>query len=286
MMVFIIDDDAMSLAMLAEMIGAGFPGAEVATFTGAAGLLEHEQLEDADLFIIDIQLNAEMDGRELALSLPKTCRRRPFLFISGYPIEDDFFVGLDGLDIFDFIAKPFNLRLFHHRVGILLDIAPSAAHPMNDVYDLMMCAPYVAVVLDEHFAVRYCNQQAATLLGERNAAALVGRDWRNYVPDSVARALPKMRRRLVAGQADMGEFPAPVISTDGRQKMMRWFNTTFSGGAGETLTLSIGVSDQIGVAAIDKIRRMWAERIKEDKATIQNVRPLKPATIDNCELPP
>lgn len=282
--IYILDDDPASLAVIGEMLGVGYPGANLSPFTDHKGLLAAEGLCTGDLFIIDVCLTNQ-DGRELPAMMPAACRLKPFLFISGFPIEDEDFDALEGLVAFDFIGKPFALRHFLHRVGVLMDAAPAPTAPIDDVFDLMTYAPFVAVVLDEALRVRYCNQQAAVLLEEKSAAQVVGRNWLDFIPKGDVAPLKQIHNTLLEGDLrHFGEYTNPIITAAGNLKTIRWFNTPFEGAEGQTLTLSVGVPSQMEASVIDKIRRLWGERIQRDKAAIRAVKPLVPAKILSCEV--
>lgn len=283
--VYILDDDPSSLAMITEIIGAGYPGANLFPYTDHRSLLAAEGLCDGDLFVIDIRL-AGIDGRALPALMPAACRVKPFLFVSGYPIEDADFDALGGLVVFDFIGKPFALRHFLHRVGILMDVSPAPTYPIDDIFDLMIYAPFVAVVLDRDFVVKYCNRQAAGLLEMDAAGQVVGRNWLDFISKADAAALTQAHAALLKGDVGRyGEFSNSIITATGNIKKIKWFNTPFEGAGGQALTLSVGVASQIEHTVIDKIRRLWGERIQRDKAAIHAVRPLASTEAMACRLP-
>jgi PAS domain-containing protein len=283
--VYILDDDPSSLSLITEIIGAGYPGAALFPFTDHKSLLAADDLCTGDLFVIDIRL-AGIDGRALPALMPADCRRKPFLFVSGFPIEDEDFDTLGGLVVFDFISKPFALRHFLHRVGILLDVCPAPTYPIDDIFDLMIYAPFVAVVLDRDFVVKYCNRQAAALLEMGAAGQVVGRNWLDYVAPADAAALGKAHAALLAGEVGRyGEFSNSIVTASGNIKKIKWFNTPFEGAAGQALTLSVGVASQIEHTVIDKIRRLWGERIQRDKEAIHALRPLVSTKTMACRLP-
>lgn len=283
--IYILDDDPASLSVLTEMIGVGYPGADVYPHTDHQALLNEPDLCAGDLFIVDIRLN-NLDGRALPEMVPAACRLRPFLFVSGYPLDDIDFDRLEGLVVFDFIGKPFSLRHFLHRIGILMNSSPAPTYPIDDVFDLMVYAPFVAVVLNDQFIVKYCNRQTATLLEVDTAAQIVGRTWLDFVPPADTAALGQVHRALMAGDVrHFGEYTNPVITAGGNLKRVKWFNTPFEGAEGEALTLSIGVPSSTESTVLDKIRRLWGDRIQADKARIRAVKPLASTQTDTCELP-
>lgn len=281
--IYILDDDAASVAVLTEMLGVGFPGANIFPFTDYGQFLAAEELCRGDLFIIDICL-AGIDGRDLPALMPPACHLKPFLFVSGFPIEDKDFDALGGLVVFDFIGKPFALRQFLHRVGLLLDACPLPT-PFDDTFDLMVYAPFVAVVLDAELRVKYCNQQTAALLEEKSAAEVVGRPWLEFVPQGEGALVTEVYATVLKGDLrHFGEYVSPVKSASGKVKPVRWFNSPFEGSEGQALTLSVGVPSQMEVSVVRKIRRLWGERIQRDKEAIHAVKPLALTKIISCRL--
>lgn len=288
LVVMVLDDDPASAHVIAEMVQAGYPDAEVKSFNDHTHFLEAPDLCAADLFIIDIRLT-NFDGRDLPGLMPKACLTKPFLFVSGFPIEDRQFDRVENLVHYDFVSKPFGLRRFVHRVGFMLKTRPSIFHRLqDDVFELVAYTPFVALVIDSEFKVRYCNRQTVALLEVDKTADIVGRSWLDFVPNEVALAVIEVHGALITGEvAKFEEYVNDVKTVNDTRKTVRWFNTPFDGMDGESLTLSIGVSVTAESDIENKLRDQFRRTIMEDKATIKAVQrlKLKPLNSLSCRMP-
>lgn len=288
LLVYVLDDDPASCHVIAEMVASGYPTATVVEFSVVDQFLGAENLCDADLFVIDIFL-AGVDGRELPRRMPLACKGKPFLFVSGYPISDSDFEGLEELVHYDFIGKPFQLRHFIHRLGVMLNTRPAIVHRLQaDLFDLLVYAPFVALVTDDQFTVKYCNRQTADLLRLPSTADIVGRCWLDFIPKDVRRDLVGVHSGLLGGDLrHFGEYANEVRRADGSRQMVKWFNSPFEGRAGEHLALSIGVAGEAKPDAVSRVRQKFLERIMNDRATIRAARQFSIVgdNIQTCRLP-
>lgn len=286
--VFVLDDDPASGDVITQMVGAGYPLAEVKAFTDHEEFLNTPDLCGADMFILDIRLT-NFDGRDLPALMPIACLTKPFLFVSGYPITDAEFDRVEGLVHFDFIGKPFQLRHFVHRLGVMLVRRPAAIHRLqDDLFDLMAHTAFVAIVIDAEFQVRYCNRQTLTLLEVDKLRDIVGRSWLDFIPDDAADAILEAHGGLISGDLkNFGEFVNDIQTPAGIRKAVKWFNTPFEGVDGDQLALSIGILATADAAAEEQVRRRFREAIMRDRANIRAVKRFahKPLANFTCRLP-
>lgn len=288
LLIYVVDDDPASGHVIAEMVASGYPTATVKEYTDHVKFLEDPDICEADLFVIDICL-ANFDGRALPARMPTRCKAKPFLFVSGFTISDAEFEGLENVIHFDFVRKPFQLRHFIHRLGVMLQMRPAIVHRLQaDLFDLLIYSPFVALVTDEFFRVQYCNRQTADLLGLSTTADIVGRSWLDFIPHDVRDTIVDVHSGLMDGKVQhFGEFTNEVMRADGQRQLVKWFNSPFEGEGGQQLALSIGVAGEAAPGAVSRIRQKFLERIMNDRANIRAARRFEflPMEDFTCRLP-
>lgn len=289
LIVYVLDDDDASADVIAQMVLTGYPEAEVKIFNDHQQFLESPELCAADLFIVDIRLT-NFDGRDLPGLMPMACLTKPFLFVSGYTIQDDQFDRVENLIHYDFVEKPFTLRKFVHRIAFMIQTRPAIFHRLqDDVFSLITYTPYVAVVLDAELKVRYCNRQTLALLEVEKPADIVGHSWLNYIPNEAALAVMDVHGALLSGDTErFDEYVNEIQTIGGIRKTVRWWNTPFEGHDGESLTLSIGASVLTKRNMAEELRATFRQTILKDKANIRAVKRFKLKSLSDvsCGLTP
>lgn len=267
-LIFILDDEPDVVRSIAKNIAAR-RAAVIRSFYTAADMLASNDLARVDLFIIDIKLGGESSGFDIPGRLPYACRFAPFLFISGYAVEDKDFDKAAALPFFDFIAKPFSFVKFMHRLELLLAARSGLAADTATAADLGDLAPFVAVVLDEKLTIRLCNDQFAGLVEVKNQADLIGRNWVDFLPADLAARLIRTKGRIDLSK--QGEFSIPVVSASGHVHRAIWFNTPFVGAGGRDLTLIVGVPSKHRVKMVGRLRQQWQSDILRHRAAIRAI---------------
>ncbi len=139
--IIVADDDQALSRTLSWILKEN--GYEVTTVPGGESLLEHLDLDQFDLLLLDIMM-PKVDGLQL-LERVKThpkYKDLPVLMISSLPPEEAAVRSL-GLGAADFIAKPFRVRELlarvkaHLRVGRELNQARAEARSRSEMVDIL-----------------------------------------------------------------------------------------------------------------------------------------------------
>jgi DNA-binding response OmpR family regulator len=280
-LIIIIDDEKAVADTVKSMVEAISPDIKALAFNGPE-VLEDQRIFDAALFIIDIRLK-NIDGRDLAIKMPKICRAAPFLFISGYPFEDNQIIASGDFLTVDFITKPFSFAVLKNRIKILLAVSGECRRVMFG-YDLdekkmahYAFLPFVAVVLDENLKIHYANKQLRRLIGAAVDQKLYARDWLQYVPEAKHKTVSEIQhyifKNLDLGDQEYLESSYEIITASGRSRLMIWGNTIFMGGPDdERLVLSIAATKAELSPLMRKKRSYWENQIYMHRAAIKDMR--------------
>lgn len=280
-LIIIIDDDKMVADTIKEMVEAISPNIKALAFNGNE-VLEDKRIFDAALFIIDIRL-ADIDGRDLAIMMPKICRASPFLFISGFPFEDSKIIDEESFLTVDFISKPFSLAILKNRIKILLAVSGECRRVMfgYDIDDKKIehyaFLPFVAIVLDEDLMIHYANKQLRRLIGAAPDQKLYAMDWRTFLPEANHKTVEEIHQYIFKSldliDQEYLESNYEIIAASGRSRMMIWGNTIFQGGPEEKkLVLSIATLEAELSPLMRKKRSYWENQIYLHRAAIKEMR--------------
>ena len=122
--IYIVDDNTTYMEMIREALTSKIKNLSFKLFSNTQDFLKDKNLEEVDLFIVDIRLvntrGEFIDGRDICRLLPISCVTIPFLFVSGYPITDRMFKNEYKFQIYDFINKTDGIKLLINRAKVLL----------------------------------------------------------------------------------------------------------------------------------------------------------------------
>jgi DNA-binding response OmpR family regulator len=282
-LIIIIDDEKQVAETIRQMVQAISPDIKALTFYGAE-VLEDSRIFDAALFIIDLHLQ-DIEGRQLAMKLPKICRASPFLFISGYPFEDNKIIDSASFLTVDFISKPIRFALLKNRIKILLAVSGECRRVMFG-YDLekkkvehYAFLPFVALVLDEDLKIHYANKQLRRLVGAGADQKLYDMDWLNFIPEPMHQTVKEFHRYIFKSldlvDQEYLECNYEILTASGQSRVMVWGNTIFQGRPEpdeKKMVLSIATTEAELSPLMRKKRSYWENQIYMHRAAIKDFR--------------
>jgi PAS domain S-box-containing protein len=277
--VFVLDDEP-DICLIIKQALALRSATTVEIFHRLADMLAAENLARVDLFVIDVNLGPDGSGFDVPAKLPARSTFAAFLFISGFPLVPDDSAKCKAIAIYDFIAKPFDLFSFLRRAELLLMARNNIPGDPGDHLDLWVREPFLAVVIDRQYTVRYCNEFAARYLLAGTSADLIGRRWPDFLPVPDAEKTEAGQKNILRGAAT--EFENDVRRADGSIRAVKWFNSPFIGRDNEPLTLSVGVPVNRRGRSVDDMRNRYRDILIRDRAAIRAIKPLSLATSDVC----
>ncbi len=130
--ILIVEDDLSLAELLQEMLSEG--GLRVDAFSSGERALRHLAAAPwPDLFLVDLALGQEMSGESLVQELRRLrgSRSSPILLMTGTDVPPE---RLSGLEVEDFLAKPFALEQLVAKLEHLLarPLGGGSPQPLND----------------------------------------------------------------------------------------------------------------------------------------------------------
>ena len=231
--IFVIDDDKIVFTMIEKILKSKIE-CKVFSFENSKDLLNHEELKNVDLFIMDIKIGDE-DGRCVYKKVLERGICAPCLFISG-SIMDVTFEGLEELDkncLFDFERKPIEInKKFINRVNLLLKVSKHHSnlketiyHKSEDLWNMINYSTFFVVILDKDFNIVKANYSLSTSLGFKNEDDIVGVNWLKFIDESLQEIIINVHDNVKKDTAKFKEFTNDIISINGDKLMVKWFNT-------------------------------------------------------------
>lgn len=176
--VFLVDDDKSVLCLIRDIFDEYFPNVNLICLESVDDLFTNKDLNKTDLFIIDIVL-PEIDGVVLCKKLQETVTGIPCFFISGYNQDESKFLSLDC--IYDFMAKPFKVKMLIKRIRILLHTSRMYKKSLMELQEkeryfrsMMYNLSEDLIVMDKNFTIIDINESALSTINE-NRENVIGK---------------------------------------------------------------------------------------------------------------
>jgi PAS domain S-box-containing protein len=143
----------------------------------------------------------------------------------------------------DYILKPINpdaLRASLARIVERRRLADDLHKEQEFVKSLVTQAQAIVLVLDPQGRIVQYNPYLEQLSGQP-LSAVVGRDWfTTFLPQRDRDIFRALFDKIIAG-VDAGGVTNPIVTSDGRQRLIKWSNTTLKDSSGNlTGVLAVG----------------------------------------------
>jgi PAS domain S-box-containing protein len=271
--IFILDDNESIIELYESFLEHSDISCKINTFTDPKKMLSQKNLEDIDLFILDVKLESELelDGKIVCSEIMKRNKYSIFLFISGHSYNYDSFVYLDCS--FDYIQKPCSNVVLINRTKTLLHLSKELKKinktkkkielSLRDIFDY---SDIYLIVLNSDMDIRLCSYRLALDLGFESSEELIGKNWTEFLPIEMA---PLKELFGPEKKKIFNEFTNDIQTKNGTRIPTKWFNTRIKNG--EICTFSIGIPLTKEITKEDSIETMrayWEDIIKKDRTTI------------------
>lgn len=277
--IFILDDNVDITKILEEYLNKKIPDIEVYGFSTCGDMMQHPLIEECCLFIIDIELNTEIKGNEVAATLFKNEYNIPYLFMSGKNYEYECFSSYNYT--YDFIKKPFNLDKLLNRIKVLLKVGTTYKKHQIEKQKLQMNLKEVfdytniyMVILDGDMNIKMCSYKLANDLGFSSEEELIGTSWRQFLKEKDLTKIDLVHKNVVKDsekyQKFLREVTNKIVTRSGSTIITKWFNSRIQNG--KTYTFSIGIPYNRKVTAeddIESIRSYWKHVLDKDETTLK-----------------
>lgn len=115
------------------------------------------------------------------------------------------------------------------------------------------------VALDREGKVIYINNKTSEILGYEEEE-IVGKNWfENFIPKRINRELREVFKKVISGNIEPTEYyENPVVTKDGRERLIAWHNTFLYDESGITRSLSAGED----ITELRNLERQNQERLR------------------------
>lgn len=132
--IFIIEDEILYLEQLQLIVEKA--GHKVCGFAqNAEETLKKFETSEADLALIDINLNGEMSGLEIGRWL-KRFKDIPLIYITSYYNQDEYFEGAKKTGAYAFLSKPIEEVHLARTIELALNTIPEPKLSSNSAHNL------------------------------------------------------------------------------------------------------------------------------------------------------
>ena len=277
--IFILDDEKNVTNMLKELIVKKIPNVDVYIFNRCADMLEHHMIENSNLFIIDIELNAELKGNEIAAKLFKNEFNIPYLFMSGKNYKYECFEKYDYT--YDFILKPFDTDKLANRIKVLLKVSETYKRHQREqkmlqlsLKELFDYTNIYMLILDSEMNVKSCSYKLGKDLGYKSEEEMIGLNWKQFLKEKDSHKIDLVHKNVVEDsdkyQKFLREVTNKIVTKSGSTINVKWFNSRIRNG--HIYTFSIGIPYNRKVTAtddIESIRSYWKHVLDKDETTLK-----------------
>ena len=277
--IFVLDDNKDITKVLKEIITNKIPNVDVYIFNRCVDMIEHSLVEEANLFIIDIELNAELKGNEVAAELFKNEFNIPYLFMSGKNYEYECFENYDYT--YDFILKPFDTDKLINRIKVLLKVSETyKRHKIEQkklqlsLKELFDYTNIYMLILDSNMKVKSCSYKLGKDLGYKSEEEIIGLNWKQFLKEKDSTKIDLVHKNVVEDsdkyQKFLREVTNKVVTKSGTTINVKWFNSRIRNG--NIYTFSIGIPYNRTVNAsddIESIRSYWKHVLDKDETTLK-----------------
>jgi len=277
--IFILDDNEDITTTLQEIIVKKIPDVVVYSFNRCNNMIEHCMVNKADLFIIDIELNAELKGNQVADELFKNEFNIPYLFMSGKNYEYECFENYDYT--YDFILKPFDSNKLINRIKVLLKVSNVYIKHKEEKEKLQINLKEVfdytniyMLILDCKMNIKLCSYKLAKDLGFKTEEELIGTSWKQFIKEKDKVKIDIVHKNVVEDtekyQKFLREVTNKIVTKEGSTITTKWFNSRIQNG--NTYTFSIGIPYNRKVTPaddIESIRSYWKHVLDRDETTLK-----------------
>jgi PAS domain S-box-containing protein len=279
--IFVLDDDEAINKVCEAYLRKSQILCTVYTFTDYNSMLNHKELNNVSLFVLDINLNNIINGLDVCTMLPQhLILTSTFLFISG-AVSDEIFEHKKFQKLkctYDFIEKPFSRYIFTNRCKLLIDVSDKlhAIHNTKrkielSLWDVFNYSNIYLIILDRKLNIRLCSYMLATDLGFKSEDDIIGMNWNSFLPDPIKPHILKIHTNVIENNTNKTyqEVTNDIVTKDGKIIEVKWFNSCINNGI--KLSFSIGLPLTKDITKEDNIETMrsyWLDKISKDKTTI------------------
>jgi len=277
--IFILDDDKDIVQLQIEYLCAKIPDVDIKGFTNCFDMINHPDLKNVSLCIIDIELNLDKPGNEIAKEMYENKLDIPYLFMSGKNYNFECFE--DYQFTFDFIQKPIDLNMFLTRVKVLLKVSKNyKLHSIEktklqvSLKELFDYTNIYLLILDCDMKIKMCSYKLGKDLGFKHEEEMIGLPWKQFLKEKDQTKIKTVFNNVVNDtekyQKFLREVTNKIITKTGSTISVKWFNSRIRNGNIYTFSIGIPYNRKVTPADdIESIRSYWKHVLDKDETTLR-----------------
>lgn len=277
--IFILDDDIGVTRLLKETINKKIPEVFVYCFQTCDKMMVHPVIDEVGLFIIDIELDSNLKGNQVANELFKNELNVPYLFMSGSDYEYECFSEYGYT--YDFIKKPCDTDKLINRILVLLKVGIAyKKHEIEkrklqiNLKELFNYTNIYMLILNSDMTIKMCSYKLAKDLGYTSEESLIGENWSQFLKEKDQTKIKIVHDNVVDNtekyQKFLREVTNKIVTKTGTTIAIKWFNSRIKNG--DVFSFSIGIPYNRKVSPddnIDSIRAYWKHVLDKDETTLK-----------------
>ncbi len=277
----LIDDDELIRSAIKNVIHMRLNNVEVIEFECMSNdFISDFQKEKFDLVVTDVSLGQSKLSHECLQEIIEECDRvPPILFISGLNYSFETFQNLKC--VYDFIDKPFNSDVFVNRIKLLLRVSDKSQKLRKEIisknkslWDIFNYSNFYVCMLNQEFQITLANYYLSHQLGFEEECDLIGKNFREYVPESFSNIMPKIFDGVLQTHGETHDFVCEIMDPNTKVEVtVKWFisfiNTTINSYFMIGIPLLKDITPQ---DSVETIRQYWRNIIERDRSTIKSLK--------------
>jgi len=147
------------------------------------------------------------------------------------------------------------------------------------IWDIINYAQMYVVILDKHMIIRLINHSLAKELGFENERDVIGKCWKEFVPDNQQMQVMSVHYTLAnepENYKKYSEFVNDIKTPSGEVITIKWFNVPINGGYNMTYSMGLKIDPGKKAAVVkiseDSVRTYYRDIIEKDRTMIQSLR--------------
>lgn len=147
------------------------------------------------------------------------------------------------------------------------------------IWDIINYAQMYVVILDKHMIIRLINHSLAKELGFENERDVIGKCWKEFVPDNQQMQVMSVHYTLAnepENYKKYSEFVNDIKTPSGEVITIKWFNVPINGGYNMTYSMGLKIDPDKKAAVVkiseDSVRTYYRDIIEKDRTMIQSLR--------------
>jgi PAS domain S-box-containing protein len=120
--------------------------------------------------------------------------------------------------------------------------------------------------------IKFINDTLADRLGFATTSEMIGRCWLDFIPEKNQENIKSVHYAILHGDSnDYNEFLNKLVSLDGSEFQVQWFNTLLNHDTNWSFSFGMP-KENSSITTMEKVREDFRSRIESDKTMIRSLK--------------